>query len=395
MNTNSNRRLALFGATGSIGRQTLEVIEELGGYDVTVLSAGSRVAELSQLALKWRPEWVTLADDKGYNLLRENLSGSGIHIEVGPEAAAVASTEAGFDVCVNGLVGVAGLLPSYNALVRGIDLALANKESLVLAGEILNKIASQTDARILPVDSEHSAIWQCLQGERKEDIARLILTASGGPFRDIPIENIQSVTADEALKHPTWKMGPKISIDSATLMNKGLEVIEAYHLFEVPPEKIDVRIHPDSIVHSMVEFIDGSYKAQLGFPDMRHPISYALGYPIRLPFKPHGQDPTEWKALKFYYVDKKRFPCLELAFKVLKSGGTAGAVLNGADEAAVKRFLNGEIGFCDIYRLITTALEKHDPEPLTSIEQAIAADRWARDFVREYTPSDKETFRHE
>ncbi len=381
MKTSSVKRIALFGATGSIGQQTLDVIEQQTGFLVVLLSAGSRAVDLAELALKWRPERITLTDEDGYGLLKNVLSREDIRIDVGPDAAAEAAAEVDYDLCLNGLVGVAGLMPSYHALKRGIDLALANKESLVLAGEILNKIAAETGAKILPVDSEHSAIFQCLQGENIEEVARLILTASGGPFRTWKKERIKTATPAEALKHPTWRMGPKISIDSATLMNKGLEVIEAYHLFGVPPDKIDVRIHKASIVHSMIEFIDGSFKAQLGTPDMRHPIQYALNYPDRRVLKLKDDDPVDWLPLEFEMVDNDRFPCLGLAYRVLESGGTAAAVLNGADEAAVKRFLDGEIGFGDIYSLIHEALNKHENHAADDIETVLTADRWGREFV--------------
>ena len=381
MKTSSVKRIAIFGATGSIGQQTLDVIGQQEGFEVVVLSAGSRAAELAELALKWRPERITLADEGGYGVLKDALSGINIRIDVGSDAATEAAAEVDYDLCLNGLVGVAGLMPSYHVLKRGIDLALANKESLVLAGEILNRIAAETGAKILPVDSEHSAIFQCLQGESIDEVARLILTASGGPFRTWKKERIKTATPSQALKHPTWRMGPKISIDSATLMNKGLEVIEAYHLFGVPPDKIDVRIHKASIIHSMIEFIDGSFKAQLGTPDMRHPIQYALNYPDRRILKLNDDDPVDWLPLEFEMVDNDRFPCLGLACRVLESGGTAAAVLNGADEAAVRRFLDSEIGFGDIYLLIHEALNKHENHAADDIETVLAADRWGREFV--------------
>ncbi len=378
-----NRRLALFGATGSIGRQALDVIERQGNYRVVVLAAGSRAENLAELALKWRPDRVTLADKSGYDHLRQALSGTGIRIDVGEEAAAEAAAEADYDICLNGLVGVAGLLPSYHSLRRGIDLALANKESLVLAGELLERLSTTTGVSIQPIDSEHSAILQCLQGEKIEEVARLILTASGGPFRQWSIERIESATVTEALAHPTWKMGPKITIDSATLMNKGLEVIEAYHLFGIAPDKIDVRIHPVSIVHSMVEFLDGSFKAHMGAPDMRIPIQYALSYPMRQPYKPMQDDPVDWPPLVFDKVDEDKFPCLGLAYRALESGGTAPAVLNGADEAAVERFLAGEIRFGDIFSMVKATLYAHTCEPARDIETVLKADGWAREYVRE------------
>ncbi|MDP8239299.1 MAG: 1-deoxy-D-xylulose-5-phosphate reductoisomerase [Candidatus Hatepunaea meridiana] len=382
LSNKSSKRIAIFGATGSIGRQTLEVLEKIGGFDVAVLSAGSRINELIELAVRWKPGRVTLADKRYYSQLKNALFGLRINVDAGKDAAAKAAAEVDYDIALNGLVGVAGLLPSYHSLSRGIDLALANKESLVLAGEILNRIAEQTGAQILPVDSEHSAIWQCLRGEDIKDVERLIITASGGPFREWSAEQIEVATPEEALKHPTWKMGAKITIDSATLMNKGLEVIEAYHLFGIPSEKIEARIHPVSIVHSMVEFVDGSFKAQLGTPDMKHPISYALNYPERCPFKPKKDDPIDWPALEFFEVDKAKYPCFDLAYKVLKKGGTAAAVLNGADEAAVERFLSGGIKFGEIFSVINKTLNRHVNCNADSIEDVIMADSWAREFVK-------------
>ena len=377
----SIKRVALFGATGSIGRQTLDVMDRLDGYKVVVLSAGTRWEELARSALKYRPERVTIAQPDHYSDLKDALTGTGIRIEVGSEAVAQAADEVDYDLCLNGLVGVAGLLPSYYALSRGIDLALANKESLVLAGDLLNRIAQRTKASIIPVDSEHCAIHQCIKGERTAEIKRLILTASGGPFRDWSVEQIFKATPDEALNHPTWMMGPKITIDSATLMNKGMEVIEAYHLFGLPVDRIIVRIHPVSIVHSFVEFVDGFYKAQLGIPDMRLPIQYALTYPDRVEMNIIEDDPADWQPLEFFRVDAKRYPCLELAYQALRDGGTATAVLNGADEMAVERFLNGEIQFGEIAALIKEALDAHTPRPIETVQQVIDADDWGRRFV--------------
>jgi len=323
--------------------------------------------------------------------LKETLSGTGIQVLTGQNANAEASESVDYDLCVNGLVGVTGLLPSYHTVKRGIDLALANKESLVLAGDLLNKIAGETDAHILPIDSEHSAILQCLQGENRSEVKRLILTASGGPFREWSLERILNATPVEALRHPTWKMGLKITIDSATLMNKGLEVIEAYHLFGIPPEKIEVRIHPVSIVHSMVEFVDGSFKAQLGTPDMRLPIQHALTFPEHKPLHIREDDPVDWPPLDFFPVDIERFPCLDLAFKALERGGTTTAVLNGADEAAVKSFLDDKIKFGHISRFIEAAIEAHDAKPADSIETILSADQWGRDYVEESISRNNET----
>ncbi len=384
MRYKGQKRVALFGATGSIGRQTLDVLSRSDCFKVVVMSAKSRWEELARLALDWQPDWITIADKENYPDLKEAVSGTEIRVEAGSGAAAEAAAKADYDICLNGLVGVAGLLPSYYALERGIDLALANKESLVLAGELLNRLARRTQARIIPIDSEHSALLQCLQGERKRGVKRLILTASGGPFREWPLERIAAATVEEALQHPTWRMGPKITIDSATLMNKGLEVIEAHHLFGVPAAQIEARIHPVSIVHSMVEFVDGSFKAQLGTPDMRLPIQYALNYPVHKPLELRPDDPVDWPALEFHRIEPERYPCLGLAYRALEAGGTATAVLNGADEEVVGRFLNGELGFGDIPVAIGAALDAHIATPADDIDQILRADLWGREFVANF-----------
>lgn len=380
-----DRRLALFGSTGSIGRQTLEVLDSLAGFKVALLAARSNWELLVEQALAWRPELVTVADEAMYPNVRDALAGSGMQIAAGADAAAEAAAGQGFDIALNAFVGFSGLRLSFEVLQRGIDLALANKESLVLAGGLLNDVRHRTGSKLLPVDSEHSAIFQCLWGERSEDARRLILTASGGPFRTWPGEKIASATAAEALSHPTWKMGAKVTVDSATLMNKGLEVIEAFHLFGIPPERIEVRIHPVSIVHSLVQFSDGSFKAQLGSPDMRLPIQVALTHPGRRPSSfLAGDDPTVWPALEFLAVERERYPCLGLAYRSLAMGGTAPAVLNGADEVAVECFLAGEISFGDIPRIIENALDRHHPVAADSLEVVIAANaegrRSAMDF---------------
>ncbi len=379
------RRLAIFGSTGSIGRQTLDVVERIGGFEVVALTARSNWELLAEQALKWRPELVCLADESQAESLQDSLADEDIEIEAGPGAAVMAATQIECHLALNGLVGVSGLRPSYELLLRGIDLALANKESLVLAGDLLNRIRAKTGAKLLPVDSEHSAIFQCLQGERIEDVHRLVLTASGGPFRNRPVETIQDATIEEALAHPTWRMGPKVTIDSATLVNKGMEVIEAFHLFGVPPDRIEVRLHPVSIVHSLVQFRDGSFKAQLGRPDMRLPIQYALTYPNRsVADYLVSDDPANWPELRFERVDETRYPSLRLAYQALRSGGTATAVLNGADEVAVECFLAGEIRFGDITAIIGEALSNHHSQPIESIETAIEADLEGRSRARAF-----------
>ncbi len=381
------RRLAIFGSTGSIGTQSLQVIEAMGGYSISVLSAHSNWRFLAEQALKWCPVRVTLADSSGYTALKEALAGTNIEVVSGDEAAAQAAREIDYDIAINGLVGLSGLRPSYEVILRGIDLALANKESLVLGGDLLSGLQAKTGSKILPVDSEHSAIFQCLLGERIEDVRRLILTASGGPFRTWDHAQISNVTPVQALKHPNWQMGAKVTIDSATLMNKGLEVIEAHHLFGLPSSQIDVRIHQVSIVHSLVQFRDGSFKAQLGKPDMRLPIQVALTYPGRMvmPFL-EDDDPSDWPPLQFAPVDLGKFPCLRLAYEALEIGGTAPAMLNGADEVAVSRFLNHEIGFLDIARIVEYAMNACAATPADSLEAVIAADAAGRSIATRFIP---------
>jgi len=378
LSTQSKIKLALFGATGSIGEQTIDVCSRLDQYQIEVLSAGSNWQKLAELAIELRPKWVTLASTDNAAELENALTGTGIKVLAGNEAAAEAALEADYDLALNGMVGVSGLLPSYHTLKRGINLALANKESLVLAGDLLNDIAAESGAKILAVDSEHCAIMQCLQGEDIQDVKRLILTASGGPFYGKDKDEIFNASIEQALAHPTWKMGRKISIDSATLMNKGLEVIEAYHLFGIPIEKIEVRVHPVSIVHSMVEFRDGTFKAQMGKPDMRAPIQYTLTYPNHKSNYSLDDDPVDWPSIEFFHVDHDSFPCLRIAINAIKIGGTAPGVLNGADEAVVASFLDGKIKFGEISSIIEMTILEHSPSKVESIDMVISADQWGR-----------------
>jgi len=383
MGSSNKLKLALFGATGSIGHQAINVCRRLDQYQIEVLSAGSDWQSLADLALEHRPGWVTIASTDNALQLENALDGSKIKVIAGHEAAAEAAAEADFDLALNGMVGVSGLLPSYHTLLRGINLALANKESLVLAGDLLNSVAAESGAKIIAVDSEHCAIMQCLRGEDIKDVKRLILTASGGPFYGKKRDEIFNATVEQALAHPTWKMGRKISIDSATLMNKGPEVIEAYHLFGIPIEKVEVRVHPVSIVHSMVEFNDGTFKAQLGKPDMRAPIQYALTYPHHRPNYVLDDDPIDWAPIEFFPVDHESFPCLGIAIKAIGIGGTAPAVLNGADEAVVASFLNGKIRFGDISEIIDETIMEHDSIEADSLAKVISADQWGRDRAQE------------
>jgi len=379
------KRLALFGSTGSIGTQTLDVASRSGNFEIVLLAAKSNWQLLAEQALRWEPEVVVLADESHADSLCDALSDTEIRIEVGADACAQIAKEVECDIALNALVGVSGLIPSYELLARGIDLALANKESLVLAGEFLNAVRSTTGAALLPVDSEHSAIFQCLQGEPSDGVRRLILTASGGPFREWSADRIAKATVEEALNHPTWKMGAKVTVDSASLMNKGLEVMEAYHLFGIPPERIEVRVHPVSIVHSMVQFCDGSFKAQLGRPDMRLPIQYALNYPSRSASDVlYDDEPALWPSLSFHRIEAGRYPCLDLAYKALELGGTATAVVNGADEVAVERFLAREVPFGQIPVIIAEALRAHRVGPADNLSAVIEADAEGRRLARDY-----------
>jgi 1-deoxy-D-xylulose-5-phosphate reductoisomerase len=369
------KRVAVLGSTGSIGRQTLDVIRALPQrFQVVGLAAGKNMALLAEQIAEFRPEFVgypTLNDDSEHLVdIKQSLT---------PLDEMAASVNV--DIAVIATSGKAGLRPAVAALRAGRDIALANKESLVSAGEIITAEAKKSGARILPVDSEHSAIWQCLSGESQE-AARIILTASGGPFRQFSRRQLAGVTVAQALRHPSWQMGKKVTIDSATLMNKGLEVIEAHWLFGMPYDRIDVLVHPQSIIHSMVEFVDGSIKAQLSYPDMRLPIQYALSYPERLP---NPRLPRlDWnlvKSLDFEPPDYEKFPCLRLAIEAGKRGGTCPAVLCAADEVAVELFLDGRIRFVDIAGAIERTLEQHQTINKPGLEEIEAADAWARETL--------------
>jgi len=366
------KQLAVLGSTGSIGRQTLEVINAFPHrFRIIGLAAGKNLELLAEQIKQFQPRFVHSQDKKAHLAKAEyeflSLEEMASHPEV--------------DIVVMATSGKWGLRPTLAAVRAGKKIALANKESLVMAGGIIITEARQNGAKILPIDSEHSAIWQCLEGETEKP-SRIILTASGGPFYHYSTAQLDKVTVEQALKHPSWRMGRKVTIDSATLMNKGLEVIEAHWLFDIPFDNINVLIHPQSIVHSMVEFSDGSVKAQLSYPDMRLPIQYALSYPERLP---NPQLPRlNWetsKDLSFEPPDLDTFPCLKLAIEAGRRGGTYPAVLCGADEVAVELFLSGRIKFTDIARLITPALEAHQATSHPTVEEILAADSWAREKV--------------
>jgi len=379
------KRLAIIGSTGSIGQNTLEVVRHLHDrFEVFALAAHRSVDQLLGQVKSFQPKVVALSDETRIEDFHRGCREQGIRVPevlTGQEGLRTVASAPDVDIVVSGAVGAAGLLPTWAAVQAGKTVALANKESMVLAGELLSKTAAATGARIIPIDSEHSAIDQCLRSGRHHEVRRLILTASGGPFRNTSVEEFSQITPENALNHPTWRMGPRITIDSATLMNKGLEVIEARWLFDIPEEEIAILIHPQSIVHSMVEFVDGSVVAQLGTTDMRQPIQYALTYPDRLESCGAGLDWSTAGKLEFALPDPERFPCLRLAYAAMKQGGTAPAVLNAADEVAVRAFLDRRIAFTEIPRLIEDALNAHSTGKADSFEGVMTADQWAREHV--------------
>jgi len=378
------KRLAIIGSTGSIGVSTLDVVAaHPDRFEVVALGAGSNTDLLARQVERFEPRIVAVKDAAAAERLRQQV-GDRCSIVEGVSGQVEVATIEGADMLVSALVGAIGLRPTFAAIQAGRDVALANKETLVVAGRTMTAAARASGARLLPVDSEHNAIHQCLRGEDDAEVHRLWLTASGGPFRTWPAEQIRDAGPEQALNHPTWKMGPKISIDSATLMNKGLEVIEARWLFDVPPERIRVVVHPQSVVHSMVEFVDGSFKAQLGVTDMRHPIQYALSWPERWAASLPDFDPVEAGALEFEQPDTGRFPCLALAYAALEAGGTAPAVLNAANEVAVESFLAGRIGFMQIAAMIEATLETGRGGSDETVDGVLEADAHARTAAREW-----------
>lgn len=378
------RNVVILGSTGSIGTQTLEILAGLGEeYRVLGLSAHSNVESLAGQIRRWRPDRVAVRDEEAAARLVRLLSETGTahrpEILTG-EAGLVRLAASEADLVVNAVVGNAGLPATLAALEAGSDVALANKESLVAGGELVTATVRRTGTRLLPVDSEHSAIFQCLAGRRDEEVRRILLTASGGPFRGRHRAELARVTPAEALRHPTWQMGARITVDSATMMNKGLEVIEAHHLFGVELDRIEVVVHPESILHSAVEFVDGSVLGQLGHPDMRHPIQYALTYPERRPpaVPLRFLDLVGLGSLTFEAPDLETFPGLSLAYQAARRGGTLPAVMNAAKEVAVDRFLEGEISFLAIPRIVARVMEEHNPASTLCLEDIQAADGWAR-----------------
>jgi 1-deoxy-D-xylulose-5-phosphate reductoisomerase len=382
MPATARKRIAILGSTGSIGCNAIEVVQHLGeGYSITALGAGSNWKKLAEQALAVRPKVVALAEEStNLKELKNALAGTGIDVQCGPAAMVAIAQRDDVDVIVASVVGAAGLAPVLAAAECGKTIALANKEALVVAGALVMPLAAKTGATILPVDSEHSAIAQALRAGTHGEIRKLILTASGGPFRSWTKEKMAAATIEEALAHPNWKMGPKITIDSATMMNKSLEIIEAHWLFDVPAEKIEVVIHPQSIIHSMIEFCDGSVMAQLGTPDMRTPIQYALTHPNREEGCSTRLDWSKIKDMTFQQPDD-RFPALQLGFEVIRAGGTAGAVMNAANEKANEKFRAGKISFGAIVPTVEAVLAKHRKSHFIAqptLEQLLAADAWAR-----------------
>ena len=375
----SAKRIVVLGSTGSIGQNALEVIANSGGeLCVLALSAHNNIALLLTQAAKFRPRWIIATDPDKANQISQADLPRGVELLAGSEGIAHVASAAETDMVLSAIVGSAGLHGTWAALEAGKPVALANKESLVMAGPLVMKLAAETKATLLPVDSEHSAIFQAIQSGEPDEVARIILTASGGPFRTRTIDQLAEVTVSEALAHPTWDMGPKITIDSATLMNKALEIIEARWLFDLPGERIGVMIHPQSIVHSMVEFVDGSVLAQLSPPDMKLPIQYALTWPKRRGGVAARFDWRQMLHLDFQPPDFERFGALELGLEVAGLGGTSGAVLNGANEAAVEAFINGRLGFQQIVPACRDVLRNHNYDPSPALADVLAADRWAR-----------------
>jgi 1-deoxy-D-xylulose-5-phosphate reductoisomerase len=376
--------IAILGSTGSIGCNTMSVVESFrdGRFRVVALAAGRNVARLAEQVERHRPEVVAVEDEECAEKLREELKKRGVvvpRIAVGEAGLVEVATHDSARTVVSATVGAVGFVPTLRALEAGKRVALANKETLVIAGELMTRAAQTSGAEILPVDSEHNALHQCLRGERREEVRRLILTASGGPFREKSLSAMAGATVDEAMRHPTWSMGAKITIDCATLMNKGLEVIEARWLFGFGAEEIDVVVHPESVVHSMIELVDGSVIAQLGVTDMRHAIQYALTYPERhacaaLP----PLDLTRLGALRFEPPDAERFPCLGLAYRALREGGTLPAAMNAANEEAVKAFLARGIRLTDIPRVIERVMDAHETRQVSSLDVVLEVDRLAR-----------------
>ena len=377
------KRISILGSTGSIGENILKVIDSLSAeIEVVYITAKKNADLLVQQALKYRPSAVGVVDKEAAKIVENGLAGEQIKVLAGRSGLLDIAARSDVDIMFNGLVGSSGMEPTLSALHAGIDVALSNKESLVMAGDLINREKLKTGAALFPVDSEHSAIWQCLVGEKTDDVRRIILTGSGGPFRTRDLNTFPDITVEEALKHPNWDMGNKITIDSATMMNKGLEVIEARWLFNFYADQIDIVVHPQSIIHSMVEFNDSSVKAQMGVPDMKVPIQYVLTYPEHTQATWEQLDLVAVGQLTFEEKDLKRFPCIGLAYDALRAGGTTAAVLNVANDNAVYNFLDGKIKFTDIPQIIEKACEEHEWIEYPNLEDLLNLELWTTEFVK-------------
>ena len=380
-----SKRISILGSTGSIGVNALKVSSHLKDeLDIIYLSANRNAELLIQQAKEFQPKAVCIVDESAFSDVQNALMHLDIEILTGRESLLELAARDDVDILLNGLVGTPGMEPTLKAIEAGIDVALSNKESLVMAGDIIQKAMDKSGAKLFPVDSEHSAIWQCLVGENIDDVRCLILTGSGGPFRTRDITTFDNISVDEALNHPNWDMGRKITIDSATMMNKGFEVIEAFWLFGFTPDRIKIVVHPQSIIHSMIEMKDGAIKAQMGVPDMKVPIQYALTYPRHLEAPWEQLDLLKCGNLTFEEPDFERFPCIILAFDSLEKLGTSGAVLNLANDYSVYRFLNGEVKFTDIPRIIESSMKHHDWTEDPSLEHLKKLDSWVKNHVESF-----------
>lgn len=379
-----NKTVSILGSTGSIGTQSLEVCEK-HGLKVTALAAHSSAEALEQQIRRFRPEYACIYNEEMYSQLKSRISDTNVKLLTGMEGLCTLASLEEADIVLNSVVGMVGLLPTLTAIEAGKDIALANKETLVAGGELVMRAAAEKGVRIFPVDSEHSAIFQCLQGNKREQLSKVILTASGGPFFGKSYEELKTVTKAQALRHPNWDMGNKITIDSATLMNKGLEFIEAKWLFDLSPQQIEIVVHRQSVVHSAVEYNDYSVIAQLGVPDMKIPIQYALLYPDRMSCPTGRLSLTDYGSLTFEKPDYDTFKCLWAAMEAIKRGGAYPCLVNSANEEAVRAFLADEISFIEIGEAVSGVLEKFTPSEIKSYDDVMAADRAARDYVREYT----------
>ena len=379
------KRISILGSTGSIGLNALEVVRHLTDrLDIVYLSANKNTERMVEQCREFHPEAVVMNDEEAAEIVYNKVNKDGINVLSGRGGLIELAGRKDVELMLNGLVGALGMEPTLEAVLACVDVALSNKESLVMAGDIITKTMKKTGARLFPVDSEHSAIWQCLAGESLDDVRRIILTGSGGPFRSRAINTFVDVTIEEALNHPNWDMGKKITIDSATMMNKGLEVIEAFWLFRLDVSQVDIIVHPQSIIHSMIELKDGSIKAQLGVPDMKVPIQYALMYPRHVDAHWERLDFTKCGDLTFQPPDLERFPCIKLAFDAIRRMGTTPAVLNLSNDYAVYRFLDGKIRFTDIPRIIESAIEKHEWLEDPSLNDLKILDKWTKLLVENF-----------